>query len=110
MMIGRVGFWLAVVLASSGFATAQTYSITDLGVLKGDNESSGFWINNLGEVVGCSDTETEEGYPCTGLVAGQHAFSWTRSGGLKELGTLSGATVSGAIGVNDSGVVVGYSN
>jgi probable HAF family extracellular repeat protein len=91
-------------------ATAQTYTVTDLGVLKGDNESSGFWINNLGEVVGCSDTATVEGYPCTGLVPGQHAFVWSKSGGMKDLGTLSGATVSGAQGINDSGTVVGYSN
>ena len=103
------GALLAIVLATT-WASAQKYTITDLGVLKGDNESSGFFINNLGEVVGCSDTKNAQGYPCTGLVAGQHAFSWTRSGGMKDLGTLSGATVSGAIGVNDSGTVVGYSN
>jgi len=110
-MTSRIaGAWLAFILAAAALATAQTYTITDIGVLKGDNESSGFWLNNLGEVVGCSDTATVYGYPCTGLVAGQHAFSWTKSGGLKDLVTLSGATVSGAIGVNDSGTVVGYSN
>lgn len=110
-MTSRIaGVWVAFVLAAAALATAQTYTITDIGVLKGDNESSGFWINNLGEVVGCSDTQTVQGYPCTGLVAGQHAFSWTKSGGIKDLGTLSGATVSGAIGLNDSGTVVGYSN
>ena len=101
---------LAFVTIAVVVASAQTYTVTDIGVLKGDNESAGFWINNLGEVVGCSDTQTVEGYPCTGLVAGQHAFSWTKSGGIKDLGTLSGGTVSGAIGVNDSGTVVGYSN
>jgi probable HAF family extracellular repeat protein len=103
------GALLAIALATS-WASAQTYTITDIGVLKGDNESSGFFINNLGEVVGCSDIKNPQGYPCTGLIAGQHAFSWTRSGGMKDLGTLSGATVSAAIGVNDSGTVVGYSN
>ena len=102
--------WLVFVLAAAAAATAQTYTITEIGVLKGDNESSGFWINNLGEVVGCSDSKTIQGYPCTGLVAGQHAFSWTRSGGIKDLGTLPGATVSGAGGINDSGTIVGYSN
>jgi len=100
----------AILLAGSVGAVAQTYTVTDLGVLKGGNESSGFWINNLGDVVGCSDTETVQGYPCTGLVAGQHAFLWTKAGGMKDLGTLSGATVSGAQGINDSGTVVGYSN
>jgi probable HAF family extracellular repeat protein len=102
--------WVVFVLAATAAAVGQTYTVTDIGVLKGDNESSGFWLNNLGEVVGCSDTATVEGYPCTGLVPGQHAFSWSKSKGLKDLGTLSGATVSGAIGINDAGVVVGYSN
>jgi probable HAF family extracellular repeat protein len=94
----------------SAGAFAQTYTIKDLGVLKGDNESNGFWINNLGEVAGCSDTQTVYGYPCTGLVPGQHAFLWSPGKGMKDLGTLSGATVSGAIGLNDAGTVVGYSN
>jgi len=102
--------WAAFFSISAGLGAAQTYTVTDLGVLKGDNESSGFWINNLGDVVGCSDTETVYQYPCTGLVAGQHAFYWSHSGGMKDLGTLSGATVSGAAGVNDAGTVVGYSN
>jgi probable HAF family extracellular repeat protein len=91
-------------------AAGQNYTITDLGVIKGDNESSGFWIDNYGDVVGCSDTQTVIGYPCTGLVPGQHAFYWSRSGGMRDLGTLPGATVSGAIGINDAGTVVGYSN
>src|SRR5262252_1390809 len=107
----RIAVYLSfmVVGVASGVA-AQSYTITDLGVLKGDNESSGFFINNLGEVVGCSDTQTVYGYPCTGTVPGQHAFTWSASKGMKDLGTLSGATVSGAVGVNDAGTVVGYSN
>ena len=70
-------------------AAAQTYTVTDLGVLKGDNESSGFWINNLGDVVGCSDTATSFGYPCTGLVPGQHAFMWSKSGGFNAYAELA---------------------
>jgi len=79
-------------------------------VLKGKNESSGFWINNFGDIAGCSDSASAEGYPCTGVVAGQHAFLWNKSTGMKDLGTLAGGTVSGAAGINDSGTVVGYSN
>ena len=104
------GLWAVLVLAFTVSASAQTYTVTDLGTLKADNESSGFWINNHGDVVGCSDKQSIYGYPCTGLVAGQHAFVWTSSGGMKDLGTLSGANVSGAVGINDSGIVVGYSN
>jgi probable HAF family extracellular repeat protein len=99
---------MALVVAVA--AAAQSYSITDIGVLKGDNESNGFWINSSGAVVGCSDTANSEGYPCTGTGPGQHAFYWTKSGGRKDLGTLPGGNISGAIGVNDSGEVVGYSN
>ena len=110
-MKSRIALYLSVMIVAvaSGLA-AQSYTITDLGVLKGDNESSGFFINNLGEVVGCSDRQTSYGYPCTGTVFGQHAFTWSASKGMKDLGTLSGATVSGAVGVNDAGTVVGYSN
>lgn len=100
----------AFVLASAVFAVAQSYTITDLGVLKGDNESNGFWINDAGQVVGCSDVETVEGYPCTGTVSGQHAFVWSKSGGMTDLGTLPGANISAATGINSSGTIVGYSN
>src|ERR1700741_4162526 len=98
------------VLAFSAVVSGQSYTIIDLGALKGKNESSGFWINDLGDVVGCSDTQTSYGYPCTGLVARQHAFIWRRGKGMKVLSTLSGGTVSGATGINGSGSVVGYSN
>jgi probable HAF family extracellular repeat protein len=103
-----LGICAAMILTA--WATAQTYTITDIGVLKGDNESSGFWINSSGAVVGCADTANSEGYPCTGTGAGQHAFYWTKSSGLKDLGTLPGGNISGAIGINDAGQVVGYSN
>jgi probable HAF family extracellular repeat protein len=101
---------LVFAVASLTMAAAQTYTLTDLGVLKGDNESSGFWINDSGAVVGCSDTETIYGYPCTGLVAGQHAFLWTQSVGIQNLGTLRGGNVSAALGINSDGMIVGYSN
>ncbi len=101
---------ICAAFALSACAGAQNYTVTDIGVLKGDNESNGFWLNNSGAVVGCADTANNEGYPCTGTGAGQHAFYWTKSGGLKDLGTLPGGNISGAIGLNDSGQVVGYSN
>ncbi len=101
---------LCLLLGVCRGAVAQTYTITDIGVLKGSNESNGFWISSNGAVVGCSDTANVYGYPCTGTGPGQHAFYWTRSGGLKDLGTLPGGNISGAIGINDEGQVVGYSN
>jgi probable HAF family extracellular repeat protein len=112
IMLERVllGGAMIMILALSVGAMAQTYTITDIGVLNGDNESSGFWLNSHGAVVGCSDIANSEGYPCTGTGAGQHAFYWTKSEGMKDLGTLPGGNISGAIGVNDLGQVVGYSN
>jgi probable HAF family extracellular repeat protein len=98
------------VLLFTACAAAQTFTITEIGVLKGTNESSGFWLNSGGAVVGCADIANGEGYPCTGTGAGQHAFYWTRSGGMKDLGVLPGGNISGAIGVNNLGQVVGYSN
>lgn len=109
-MKNKIAAMCVFVLVSAALAAAQTYTITEIGTLKGDNESSGFAINNLGDVVGCSDTQTAEGYPCTGLVTGQHGFSWHKGRGLKNLAPLSGANISGAIGINDSGTVVGYSD
>jgi probable HAF family extracellular repeat protein len=98
------------VLTCFGAAVGQNYTITDLGALKGANESNGFWINSAGQVVGCSDVQSTEGYPCTGTTAGQRAFLWTPGVGMQSLGTLWGGNISAALGINDSGEVVGYSN
>lgn len=111
MKLNRLnGIGLLLALLWSALAVAQTYTITAIGTLNGDNENSGFWINNLGQVVGCSDTANPDGYPCTGIVPGQHAFVWELGKGVKDLGVLSGGNVSGATGINDDGTVVGYSN
>lgn len=98
------------VLLFTTCAVAQTFTIAEIGLLKGTNESSGFWLNSSGAVVGCADIANGEGYPCTGTDAGQHAFYWTRTGGVKDLGVLPGGNISGAIGINNLGQVVGYSN
>jgi probable HAF family extracellular repeat protein len=54
-------------------------------------------VNNRGQVVG----RTVVGFEL-------HAFSWTKKGGMLDLGTLGGD--SDAVAVNDRGQVVGVSN
>jgi probable HAF family extracellular repeat protein len=63
-------------------------SITDLGTLPGDAYpvSSATAINDSGQVVGYGD---------------RHAFQWSASGGMQDLGTLPGSTNSYANGIND---------
>ena len=76
-----------------GFRTKRR-GIVDLGVLRG--ESYALAVNDSGPVVGASGREVT------------HAFSWTKQGGMVDLGTLGG-TPSVAFAVNPGGQVVGSS-
>ena len=81
----------------------------DLGALPldpdGGNASVAFGVNDSDQVVGDSHT--------TGpFNASWHAFLWTVSGGMQDLGTLGGlgGGVSRANGINNNGQVVGWSS
>ena len=94
--------------ASSGAATS--YSVRDLGALNGAaGLSQAFGVNVADEVVGYSTTVSTSPYLANGPT---HAFSWTATGGMVDLGTLGGTSSdsSAANGVNDSGEVVGWSS
>jgi hypothetical protein len=67
-------------------ASAQVYTITDLGPL------SPTALNTWAQVVGNFNG---------------HAFIWERGRGLRDLGTLTGGTSSYAAGIDDRGVVTG---
>ena len=69
----------------------------DLGTLGGSN-SQAIAVTPFGQVAGSSEIASGE----------NHAFSWTRSGGMIDLGTLGGS-FSGALAMNSSGQVVGNS-
>lgn len=84
---GGIGTELFVIMAKT----------TDLGTL-GGTQSEALGINNLTQVVGWS-------YVASGV---EHAFLWTKPGGMQDLGTLGGST-SRAYGINDNGQVVGSS-
>jgi probable HAF family extracellular repeat protein len=64
-------------------------------------------MNNLGQVVGKLDVIEN------GEVQQTHAFLWSKDTGIQDLGTLAGNTGytdANAIGINDHGQVVGWSN
>ncbi len=84
---------------NKAFRWTQADGMVDLGTLGGNSLASA--VNDRGTVtVGASMTAD----------VAQHAFAWTEAAGMVDLGTL-GAISAGsyATGVNDRGVVVGFS-
>jgi uncharacterized membrane protein len=90
--------------------------LTDLGTLGGADAdflfcSSGNAVNDLSQVVGWSTT-SEMSFPCSSVLSGEnvlHAFLWTSSSGMRDLGTLPGDTLSAASKINFYGQVIGSS-
>jgi probable HAF family extracellular repeat protein len=81
------GLWAAMVLILAPLAGAQSYTVTDLGVLPGSTHCLPQKINDGGAVVGSC------------VVANQNqAFLWTPTNGMQALGTLPGDTRSVAYG------------
>lgn len=80
----------------AGFASAQTYTVTDLGTL-GGNATEAHAINNAGQITGSSNLKT----------GASHAFLYS-SGKISDIGSLGGTSAIG-LGINSSGQAVGYS-
>jgi probable HAF family extracellular repeat protein len=72
----------------------------DLGTLPGGTSSIAYDINEIGNIVGRSDTLSGE----------THAFYLPMGGVMQDLSTLSGGDSSVALGLNDNDQVVGRSN
>jgi probable HAF family extracellular repeat protein len=78
-------------------------TVIDLGNLGGTGLGFGnlaLNLNNQGQVVGQSDLPGDANF---------HAFLWTKDAGIGDLGTLTGDVNSVALGINDSGEIVGLS-
>jgi probable HAF family extracellular repeat protein len=95
-----------------GFEASHTFShaflydrsagqVRDLGTLPGGRNSYAMGINNIGQVVGYGDASNGE----------THAFLWTASDGMTDLGALPGdqGTLSEARDISDDGQIVGRS-
>lgn len=90
---------------TSGIAVSAPYDIVDLGGL-GGSSSVAYTINEQGIAVGTANGPR--------LDNGQrefnsHAIKY-QDGGNEDLGVLADGNVSEAVGINISGVAVGYSN
>ncbi|HEX4425720.1 MAG TPA: hypothetical protein VH079_10000 [Terriglobales bacterium] len=96
----KVLFLVIAALLLAPFALGQSYTLTNLGTLR-QGSARVHGINSQGQIVGGS------GHPHG---SDTHAFLWTKKGGMKDLGFLSGGDYSVAMAINDAGQVVGTSN
>jgi probable HAF family extracellular repeat protein len=97
----RFALWTSTVLFLATLATAQEYSVTDLGTFTGGSVSQGQAVNNIGQVAGYARF----------VNFNAHGFLWTQTTGLIDLGSIPPATnFSVAQAINSFGDVVGYSD
>jgi probable HAF family extracellular repeat protein len=83
---------------------------SDLGTLGGaDYASSANGVNDLGRIVGWSTTTPISYWFFGWCGATTHAVLWSASGGIRDLGTLPGDTLSAASNINFFGQVIGSS-
>jgi probable HAF family extracellular repeat protein len=96
--------WEAVLWGEDG-------DLTDLGTF-GGNESTAVAVNNRGQVAGAALNTIPDPYPSIFAIPNgatqAHAFRWTKSRGMQDLGTLGG-TDSGAFLINERGQIAGAS-
>ena len=82
--------------------------IFDLGTLAGGNESAATCINDQDMVIGFAGDNTLDPYSFSGWLTQTHAFRWTRSEGMQDLGTLGGPDAI-PFNVDNAGRISGFS-
>ena len=71
-----------------------------IGTLAGGSTSEALAINNLGHVTGTATLPTGEG----------HAILWTKTDGMRDIGTVQPGDTTFGTGINDNDEVVGFTN
>ncbi|HTA22487.1 MAG TPA: DUF3466 family protein [Terriglobales bacterium] len=99
VIVGQLGHHQGGRLDAFVWKNGHGKSLGDLGGT-GMAGSSANGVNKSGQVVGVA--ETPDG--------ASHAFLWTESGGMQDLGTLPGGSDSQAYAINNQGQVVGESD
>ncbi len=90
----------------------QNGVMTALPTLGGNNAESGFYggVNNLGQVVGWAENNTQDPNCMSPQVFDWQAVIWgPNAGEIQELPLLPGDSISGALAINDNGQAVGGS-
>ncbi len=100
LLLIRFGSALAFCVSTLNCVAApELYRVTDLGDFPGGPEyGEAYSINNTGQVVGVSGTNT-----------GLQAFRWSAECGLQPLDTLPGGAASSANSINRQGFATGHS-
>src|SRR5271154_6565264 len=88
---------LVAITALSGLCAAQTYTVTDLGTLSGDDYSVARGVNTTGQVTGSVGSDKNN-------TSDVFLFS---AGVMSSLGTLGGNVGIGNA-INSSGQIAGY--
>jgi probable HAF family extracellular repeat protein len=92
---------VSIVVSLPSLASAQAYSVTNIGAAS--TRPSPRAVDNNGDVAGV--------FMVSPKPPQSHAFFWTKSDGVQDLGTLGGGgNDSAAFGINASGQVVGQAN
>jgi uncharacterized membrane protein len=98
-MHGRYALFILALSILSSAASAQQYTVTDIGTLGGQS-TYGSAINDSNQVTGDSSLPTVNGFSAS------HPFLYT-NGALLDLGTTGGTNFATGLALNSQGQVVG---